>query len=216
MFTPPKKNTKVIIKKGFTLSEVLITLVIIGVIAAITIPTIIAGSRKSEYSARLKKFYSTLTQAQSRAQASGQGWDIWCEDTNNSYGPTREFALNYLLPYISSTKHGVENSVYTIHMADGTSFYLVKEQCIHFIYDVNSYKKPNVYGRDKYRFTYCPDSIDKSIVQLQPGVLIAYSGTTEKKTRAQAMSACKSSPNTCSTLLMMDGWIYKSDYPHAI
>lgn len=39
--------------KGFTLAEVLITLVIIGVIAAITVPTIITGTRKSEFSARL-------------------------------------------------------------------------------------------------------------------------------------------------------------------
>lgn len=36
-------------KKGFTLAEVLITLGIIGVVAAITIPTLIANTRSQQY-----------------------------------------------------------------------------------------------------------------------------------------------------------------------
>lgn len=36
---------------GFTLAEVLITIGIIGVVAALTMPTLIANSRKTEYSA---------------------------------------------------------------------------------------------------------------------------------------------------------------------
>lgn len=49
--------------KGFTLAEVLITLGIIGVVAALTMPALIANSRKTEYSSRLKKFNSTMEQA---------------------------------------------------------------------------------------------------------------------------------------------------------
>ena len=48
--------------KGFTLAEVLITLVIIGVIAAMTIPTLINKTNNQEYVSKLKKTYSTLSQ----------------------------------------------------------------------------------------------------------------------------------------------------------
>ena len=48
---------------GFTLAEILITLVIIGVIAAATIPTLINNTKKQEYVAGLKKANSVLSQA---------------------------------------------------------------------------------------------------------------------------------------------------------
>ena len=50
-------------KKGFTLAEVLITLVIVGVVAAMTIPTLINNTKKQEYVAGLKKANSVLSQA---------------------------------------------------------------------------------------------------------------------------------------------------------
>ena len=50
-------------KKGFTLAEVLITLVILGVIAAMTIPTIMNNTRDMEYRAKAKKTYSMLSNA---------------------------------------------------------------------------------------------------------------------------------------------------------
>jgi len=48
---------------GFTLAEVLITLVIIGVIVAITVPTLSNKTNKQETISRLKKAYSTMAQA---------------------------------------------------------------------------------------------------------------------------------------------------------
>ena len=51
------------IKNAFTLAEVLITLVIIGVIAAATIPTLINKTQKQETVAGVKKAYSTLQSA---------------------------------------------------------------------------------------------------------------------------------------------------------
>lgn len=205
--------------KAFTLAEVLITLVIIGVIAAITIPSITASTRKSEFSARLKKFYATMNQASTKAYAFGNSWDVWCDETSKEYDntgtTTKDFAEKYLLPYIVTLKAGMEDGKYTIYLNDGTYFYLTKEQCLHFFFDANGAKKPNTTGKDIYRFTYCPSTIDKSIIDAQPGVLLSYFWATGK-TRAQAVSACKSNPDTCSKLLMMDGWIYKKDYPYGI
>lgn len=50
-------------KKGFTLAEVLITLAIVGIVAALTIPTLIAKYQESQYRTIYKKVYSTLNQA---------------------------------------------------------------------------------------------------------------------------------------------------------
>lgn len=50
-------------KKGFTLAEILITLGIIGVVAAITIPTLIKNTQDAEFKSAWKKEYSALTQA---------------------------------------------------------------------------------------------------------------------------------------------------------
>lgn len=50
-------------KSGFTLAEVLVTLMIIGVIAAMTIPSLMQGTAQQEYKAALKKAVSMLNQA---------------------------------------------------------------------------------------------------------------------------------------------------------
>lgn len=50
-------------KKGFTLAEVLITLGIIGIVAAMTLPTVINDSTERETVAKVKKFYSVMNQA---------------------------------------------------------------------------------------------------------------------------------------------------------
>ena len=48
---------------AFTLAEVLVTLGIIGVVAAMTLPSIIDNSRNKQLESALKKSYSTLSQA---------------------------------------------------------------------------------------------------------------------------------------------------------
>jgi len=50
-------------KKGFTLAEVLITLAIIGVVAALTIPALISSTNSSKFTTALKKNLSTLNSA---------------------------------------------------------------------------------------------------------------------------------------------------------
>ena len=46
------------LKNGFTLAEVLITLVIIGVIAAMTIPTLVTKYQKEQTVNQLKQVFS--------------------------------------------------------------------------------------------------------------------------------------------------------------
>ena len=58
-----KYNLKINLKKGFTLAEVLITLAIIGVVAAISIPSVISNSQQQEFKTGLRKAVSVLNSA---------------------------------------------------------------------------------------------------------------------------------------------------------
>lgn len=51
------------LKKGFTLAEVLLTLTIIGVVAAITLPVVMTNVNDAVLETQVKKFYSQLTDA---------------------------------------------------------------------------------------------------------------------------------------------------------
>ena len=60
---------KVLEKTAFTLAEVLITLGIIGVVAALTLPALIQNNRNKELQTGLKKAYSVISQALDMYQA---------------------------------------------------------------------------------------------------------------------------------------------------
>ena len=71
-------------KKGFTIAEVLITLGIIGIIAAITLPTVINNAKERETVAKVKKFYSVMSQALLMSIGKHGYVDEWgfCEEYN--------------------------------------------------------------------------------------------------------------------------------------
>ncbi|MDR1327933.1 MAG: type II secretion system GspH family protein, partial [Heliobacteriaceae bacterium] len=50
-------------KNAFTLAEVLITLGIIGIVAALTMPGLIANHKEKETVTKLRKVYSSIQQA---------------------------------------------------------------------------------------------------------------------------------------------------------
>lgn len=72
-------------KKAFTLAEVLITLGIIGVVAAMTLPLIIQRHKEKVYSAKLKKFYSIMENAGRLVENKYGSIDSW--GLENSYIP---------------------------------------------------------------------------------------------------------------------------------
>ena len=75
-------------RRGFTLAEVLITLGIIGIVAAMTIPTLIAKYRVKSLESGFKKSYSTLMQALIPLQNEFYGS---MTDTINNAGETAFF-----------------------------------------------------------------------------------------------------------------------------
>ena len=71
-------------KAAFTLAEVLITLGIIGIVAAMTLPTLIANYQKKVVETRLIAFYSKINQAYRMSYAENGDTVDWIE-TNKSY-----------------------------------------------------------------------------------------------------------------------------------
>ena len=63
-------------KTAFTLAEVLITLSVIGIVAAMTLPTIINRANEKQWKVAYKKAYSSMTQAFLKMQANDDVLDM--------------------------------------------------------------------------------------------------------------------------------------------
>lgn len=83
-------------KKGFTLAEVLITLTIIGVVAAMTIPTLVQNSQKQEYVSKLQKFVSVFSNGMKMAMVNTNCSDLLCADLE--FGSLRSATASDPLP----------------------------------------------------------------------------------------------------------------------
>lgn len=87
---------------AFTLSEILITLSILGIVAAISIPNIIGHFKKNYTVTRLKQAYSILTNATEIAEVlSQESSDNWDYPKNSN-----SFVLDLLLPQMNVAKKG--------------------------------------------------------------------------------------------------------------
>ena len=113
---------------GFTLAEVLITLGVIGVVAAVTMPMLTVRVKEQQRVSQLKKAYSVLNQAYLRATQKygpAENWDLVITDTGTTDeegDPIYDYsgsvkALNYLAEFMNA-KRGDENlffAVYNLH-----------------------------------------------------------------------------------------------------
>lgn len=73
-------------KYGFTLAEVLITLGIIGIVAAMTLPTLINKTQNQELITSFKKVYSELSQVYMKIKADNGGtFDGICKSADDYY-----------------------------------------------------------------------------------------------------------------------------------
>jgi len=89
---------------AFTVSEILITLVIVGVIAAMTIPTLIQKQQEKQTVVALNKAYSTLSSAYTLAVQENGTPDNWGLIGINS-GQGAINMLNTLAPYLNIVKN---------------------------------------------------------------------------------------------------------------
>lgn len=89
-----KKSEIINTKKAFTLAEVLITMMIIGVIAAITIPAIVADTHEKEIKAKVKKTVSMFSQVMSYVELEGGDINMPVRDGNTAV--VKEWFEKYL------------------------------------------------------------------------------------------------------------------------
>lgn len=93
-------------KKAFTLAEVLITLGIIGVVAAMTMPSLIQSYKERETVSRVKKFYSMINQALLLAineNGPVDEWDFAEIDQETGMNTSNKF-FEYLRPHLKIAK----------------------------------------------------------------------------------------------------------------
>ena len=202
-------------RPAFTLAEVLITLGIIGVVAAMTMPALIANTKKSEISAKLKKFNTTMAQCVLLSEQDNGPAEEWSNPGEYDTFDLDNFFKTYIAPYIKyssaglKTEYGVKR--YYVYLLDGGYFYFVKGNCVDIVYDVNGSKKPNAHGRDIFRFLLCgsksPEWCD--------GRHFCPMYSTSAHTREEKIQDCIKGDrgSGCTGLLEYDGWEFKKDYP---
>ena len=114
------------IKKGFTLPEILITVVVIGIIAAITISIIAENGRKTEIETKLKKTISVLNNALLRATVDYGAVSGWTE-FNSTLSPNT-FTTKYIAPYVITTRKISNDRREGLTMEElGYKSYLIKD-----------------------------------------------------------------------------------------
>lgn len=139
-------------KEGFTLAEVLITLGIIGVVAAMTVPTLMMNYQRKVWEARLKKTFSVAVNACERmlveenVSASNET-DLYKEQTVDNV--KRYFKV------LKNPEADPDGKGYLISLPDGADLYFSANASLpgfHFYVDVNGTSRPDEAGRDRFVF----------------------------------------------------------------
>lgn len=211
---------------AFTLAEVLITLGIIGVVAAMTLPVLIENHQKKVVASKLAKFYSIMSQAAYS----------WADEEGISQGATYSFPEGVvrngkeleawyndnLGKYIKSTNQNSTSSGFFVALADGSGFNAYANLSeIHFFYCIDvkycNMEANQLEGTFDGRHTFLFDFEDGKFYTSQKN--------DNNKTRAQLLDSCKygnkdnsevSSPgrrHACTRLIQIDGWQISKDYP---
>lgn len=212
-------------KTGFTLAEVLVTLGIIGVVAALTLPSLMANYQKRNAEAHLKHFYSLMRQG-IEMTANDQGAD--CEikqeyvHASNGFHTWWENCLGRELKTMDKKKFGSSIDEMVV-LADGSAFtaYMPNTATVHFFYCTSPEKcAPERFdGRTSFLFTLI--YTENNGMQFYTG-----SGDYGNSTRESLLANCRSGlaheesdggtisrRHTCAALIQRDGWKIAPDYP---
>ena len=228
---------------AFTLAEVLITLGIIGVVAAMTMPVLISNYRKSVVETRLAKVYSTMNQAIKMAEADYgdvSGWEkfetLYEKDENGNNDtskpiPNTEYFNKYFRPYISPLKIDDKERSVKVYFQDGSLFSFGPSSMI-FYPDAKNYEKEvdedgNITekskkdrGKTSFTFYFNPtDNTTNNKYHYGKGIepyKVRWDGT-EETLRNDNSLGCKENVSNerayCTALIKMNGWKNPKDYP---
>ncbi|HNW26534.1 MAG TPA: type II secretion system protein [Candidatus Gastranaerophilaceae bacterium] len=142
-------------KKGFTLAEVLITLGIIGVVAAITIPTLMSNTGEKRLTSQFMKSYSSVTQALNKWGVDNQCIDRKC--LISAYLADVAGATSEFNSYFNILKETDDGGLHWYTTADGSQIALYADSWTNYeprvYFDINGAKLPNKLGIDRFAIT---------------------------------------------------------------
>ena len=221
-------------KIAFTLAEVLITLGIIGVVSAMTIPTLMANHRKKVVETKLEKIYSVMNQAINLTNAEYGDVTNWIIDCGSSNSPT--CSINEVENWFNSTigKHletlktgktkNKTDDILLIYLKDG-SILGVTNYIYDMVFYVNSDAISNKQsGKNYFLFRFNPillshqnnEEAQKDLKYSLKPTFEPYSnywnGTREQLIDGHSFS-CAQNHAFCAKLIQYDGWKISKDYP---
>lgn len=224
---------------AFTLAEVLITLGIIGIVAAMTLPAMIMNHRKQVTVNKVKKFYTVMSQATNSAIAEYGSMEDWQGFTTAWNGEEMQNWFDtYLKPYLKVIDEFVKTDEETgystlfVVLSDGSVLSMVNwagsaksDDNANHVQDNHNGLIHLSYLTDKKLI----DDVDSRIGCVNTFSFLFYSplkdqyffqpytyqaNTPEKYNREFFIEQVKGG-NTqyCAAIMMFDGWQIKSDYP---
>lgn len=159
MFTKQNKNN------GFTLAEVLTTLMVIGIVAALTIPNLVNNYKKQTTVTKLKKAYSQLSQAVRKIPevADCTQGDFECSkflETGTGNITSKEKVELLAKAFNGSsakeiTPTGAAGNLckYGFDTADGMGYCMIIPMLNMFAVDINGLEnEPNEFNQDRFNF----------------------------------------------------------------
>ncbi len=205
---------------AFTLAEVLITLGIIGVVAAMTMPSLMQNYKRQQATARIKKFVSVINQALISAENDLGPREDWVIGEMDNSDSAYNFLNTYIKPYIKSadiekrTLFG--RNMATLRFVDGSQMSVKVGACYDIWYDINGEKGPNEKGKDIFVFILCKNGGCNFNSNQVRGFYCAPTGE-QFPTHEQLIDNCKNyrtdGGNWCTILLEQNGYEFPKDYP---
>ncbi len=205
---------------AFTLAEVLITLGIIGVVAAMTMPSLMQNYKRQQATARIKKFVSVINQALISAENDLGPREDWVIGEMDNSDSAYNFLNTYIKPYIKSadiekrTLFG--RNMATLRFVDGSQMSVKVGACYDIWYDINGEKGPNEKGKDIFVFILCKNGGCNFNSNQVRGFYCAPTGE-QFPTHEQLIDNCKNyrtdGGDWCTILLEQNGYEFPKDYP---
>ena len=205
---------------AFTLAEVLITLGIIGVVAAMTMPSLMQHYKRQQATARIKKFVSVINQALISAENDLGAREDWVIGEMSNSDSAYNFLNTYIKPYIKSadiekrTLFGMNMA--TLRFVDGSQMSIKIGACYDIWYDINGEKGPNEKGKDIFVFILCKNGGCNFNSNQVRGFYCAPTGY-HFPTHGQLIDNCKNyrtdGGEYCTILLEQNGYEFPKDYP---
>ena len=229
-------NRKNCCKLAFTLAEVLITLGIIGVVAALTLPMIIKNYQYKQKSVALKKAYSTLEQALIMSQQEHGDTSEWERFPYHRDGSLK-WANEYIFKYVKKVTacEGGNRAIKCPTDSDkicnpnGTSCHSVALRMAMYVLadGENIYLYGGGNPDSNFGTNYIHVIVDTNGInppnQYGKDVFVFTIGLGGSKplgvfggdvgARTTLLNICKQNPNRCAALVRYDNWEFKKDYP---